>query len=263
MRKKIFTLFFFIMTIGMTGLFCSGIYGFSFATVKAKEAQEEVERVLREKQAKEEAEQQQRLAEMAAKKKARDEAMAKARADAYAWKGYKDASEIAVTGVGDSVMLAASDALYAEFPNGYFDAVFGRVSGESLVSLQNLSAGGKLGDVVVLSVITNDPITPDMIESFIQSCGDRPVFFITAYGIPMDSTLTMESVASQHKNVYVVDWRSYASGHPEWIMSDGLHPNKTGSQYYAQLLHDEIQKDLFPTPDQIEKIVQDQYGSEE
>lgn len=247
----------------MAGLFCSGLYGFTFASVKAKEAQAEVEAILREKQTQADAENQQKLAEMAAKKKQREADMAKTREDAYSWKGYKDASEISITGVGDSVMLAAANALYAEFPNGYFDAGFGRLSGTALQILQGLQANNQLGDVVVLSVITNDPISPDIIQQFIQACGPRPVFFLTAYGIPFDSTATMESVAANYKNVYIVDWRSYAEGHPEWILSDGLHPNEVGSKYYAQLLHDEIQKDLFPTPEEIEKIVQDKYGSEE
>lgn len=244
-------------------LLCEGIYGFAFASVKAKEAQDAIETALREKQIQEEAEREQRFLEMQAKKKAREEAIAKTRADASTWKGYKDASEIAVTGVGDSVMLAAIDALYAEFPNGYFDAAFGRVSASSLNVLDTMRDKNQLGDVVVLSVITNDPISPEIIRSFIQDCGARPVFFITAYGIPINSTETMESVAAEYKNVHVVDWRSLAEEHREWILSDGLHPNEEGSKYYAQLLHDEMQKDLFPSQADIDKIISEKYGDEE
>ena len=45
---------------------------------------------------------------------------------------YNDAREMYVVGIGDSVMLSGLNALYEEFPNGYFDAVFGRTIYEGM-----------------------------------------------------------------------------------------------------------------------------------
>lgn len=240
-----------IMTAAMAVVFTSGVYSFFTAPVKAKEAQEEVERVLREKQAK----QKKRMAENAEKSVNNDDT---AKAVALMQKQlnadqpinlheqYTDASQLHITGIGDSVMLAASDALYAMFPNSVFDAEFGRSIDKGEKILEQKEANNELGDCVFLSLITNTSlnVTEDKVENLISHCDGRPVFFTTTYGIDPTSNGVMKSVVARHQNVYIIDWGSLASQHPEWIMSDGLHPNEEGAKAYAQLVHDEIQKDI-------------------
>ena len=47
-----------------------------------------------------------------------------------------------------------------------------------------------------------------------------------------------------HPNVTVVDWYSLVKDHPEWLTSDGIHPNDEGIQAYANLVHDTIARTL-------------------
>lgn len=236
----------------MAIVFGFGVYSFFTAPAKAKEAQEEVERALKEKQEK----QNQRMKEQA--EQSLDNEQVKQAAALMQQQlqedkpinlheQYTDASQLHITGIGDSVMLAASDALYQMFPDSVFDAKWGRKIGQGEQILEQKEAAGELGDCVFLSLITNYSfnITEDQIENLITHCDGRPVFFTTTYGIHNQSAnQMMEDVASRHKDVYVIDWQSLANQHPEWIMSDGLHPNEEGAKAYAQLVHDEMQKDI-------------------
>ena len=198
---------------------------------------------------------QRRIEEMIRQKqeeaaKAREEAKAKAAGNkpltlAEMQDLYDDASEMNIIMVGDSVMLAAYDALQAQFPNAYIDAVFGRAIGESTQALQDLADKNQLSTVVVLSVGTNSTITDDQVEKLIDICGERPVFFITTYGVTNDSNKKQAEVAAKHDNAYIIDWESLAMEHMnEYILADHLHPNEEGSKAYAKLIDDEITKDL-------------------
>lgn len=252
MRKRIRKIILLVMTMTMSVVFVFGVYSFFTAPAKAKQAQEEVERNLKKKQA-----EQKKLTEEKAKQMADNEetrqALALMQAQLQAdqpvnyHEQYTDASQLHITGIGDSVMVAASNALYQMFPSSVFDAAYGRKIGQGEQILEQKEAAGELGDCVFLSLITNYSfnITEDQIENLITHCDGRPVFFTTTYGIHNQSAnQMMEDVASRHKDVYVIDWQSLANQHPEWIMSDGLHPNEEGAKAYAQLVHDEMQKDI-------------------
>ena len=154
---------------------------------------------------------------------------------------YTDASEMAVVGIGDSVMVTAINALYAEFPNGYFDARFGRTIYDGKAIVASLAEQNTLGDVVVFSLGTNSYIDETDVEELIQYCGDRPTFWLTTYGVSNDSNAKTRNVIDQYEKAYMVDWESLAQEHyGSYILADGLHPTEEGSAAYAQLIHDTI-----------------------
>ena len=247
-------------------IICSiGIYGVVEASNKAAQAQAEVERILKEKQEEIEREKALALAEQVRLRAQREAAILEFKEEAAKWNGYSDASEILLTGVGDSVVVASSQALMETFPNGYFDAKYARKIGTGISILKSLKDKGQLGDVVFVSLITNYSfeVTKEDIQTIIELCEGRPVFFTTTYGIHDQSpNQLMISVCEQYENAYVVDWQRYADPHPEWIMSDGLHPNEEGAIQYAKLLHDTIQEALFPSEEEIEEEVRKIYGEE-
>lgn len=251
MKKGLMRMGMLLMTAAMAVVFVFGICSFVTAPAQAKAAQEEVERILREKQAKQKKRTAERAGKMADNSETKQavalmQEQLKADQPINLHEQYTDASQLHITGIGDSVMLAASDALYQMFPNSVFDAEFGRPIDEGEKILEQKEAAGELGDCVFLSLITNTSlnVTEEKVENLIAHCDGRPVFFTTTYGIDPTSNTVMENVVSRHRNVYIIDWGSLASQHPEWILSDGLHPNAEGSQAYAQLVHDEIQKDI-------------------
>lgn len=247
---KRFNKIFIVMSAFMLVLCLFGVYGLCTAPHKAQQAMDEAEQKLKIAQEKAEKKKQ---AILAAQEKAKlDEIAGKSRdqltsedvsMDMLA-KRYTDSDSMFVTGVGDSVMLAATDALYSQFPNGYFDAVFGSTIYECTDRLIDLKNRNMLGDVVVLSVGTNSYISAEDCENIIANCDGRPTFWITTYGVTNDSNEIMAQVVANHDDAFMIDWESEVMPHPEWILDDHLHPNDTGSAAYAELIRSEINKDL-------------------
>ena len=250
MKKVYERVFMTVMSLVMAVVCCYGAYGLVTAPAKAKAAQDEIERQLR--QAQIEADRKKKEALEAAEKQKMGELAGKARNEIapedvtieMLQKRYDDATEMYVTGIGDSVMLAAADRLYEKFPRGYFDAVFGSSIYECTDRLIELEAQNNLGDVLVLSVGTNSYIHPEDCVTIIEHSGGRPTFWLTTYGVSNDSNEIMQSVVSQYDNAFMIDWESYAMPHPEWILDDHLHPNDTGSLEYAQLISQVITDSL-------------------
>lgn len=239
MNKKYEKIFMTVMTAVMTVVCCFGLYGLFTAPAKAKAAQDEIERQLR--LAQQEADRK-KLEELAGKE--RNQIQKEDVTIDMLQKRYDDASQMFVTGIGDSVMLAATDRLYERFSKGYFDAVFGSTIYDCTDRLLQLEETNSLGDVIVLSVGTNTYIQAEDCEKIIEHSGGRPTFWLTTYGVTNDSNEIMESVVSQYDNAFMIDWESFAMPHPEWIMADHLHPNDDGAREYAQLIDEVITESL-------------------
>ena len=229
-----------VMTLGMAALFVLGVRSFFVVPPEAKREAAEIEAELRRQQEEAEARRQaqmEELARRAAEQKRIEEDLA-----AHPLKAkYTDAAEMAVVGIGDSVMLGAVSALYETFPNGYFDAVFGRTMYDGKRVVQSMAEQGTLGDVVVFSLGTNSYIEEADIEELIQYCGDRPTFWITTFGVSNDSNEKTAHVVESHDKAYIIDWETLANEHYNaYILADGLHPTPEGAAAYAQLIHDTI-----------------------
>lgn len=236
-----------VLTVFMVILFGLGIRSFFVVPPSAKKEAEEIEAMLRQQQEAEEARKraiQEELARKAAEEAERKRIEEELAANPLRAK-YTDSSEMTVVGIGDSVMLAASNALYEKFPNGYFDAVFGRTiyDGKNVTSW--LAEQNTLGDVVVFSLGTNSYIEEADVEELIQYCEDRPTFWLTTYGVANDSNEKTRNVIARHEKAYIIDWQEMALSHPSYILADGLHPTPDGSAAYAQLIHDRINECIF------------------
>ena len=82
-----------------------------------------------------------------------------------------------------------------------------------------------IGDAVIFSLGANSYIHAEDCEELIEHCQGKPTFWITTYGVSNDSNEVMASVVAKHDNAYIIDWEAPAMDHPEWILSDHLHPN--------------------------------------
>ena len=65
------------------------------------------------------------------------------------------------------------------------------------------------------------------------------------------------AAATRYPQLTVIDWNTYAAGHPEWFQNDGLHLLESGGGGLATLLHDALERliltaappqSLFPGP---------------
>jgi Putative Ig domain len=65
------------------------------------------------------------------------------------------------------------------------------------------------------------------------------------------------AAARRYPQLTVIDWNTYAAGHPEWFQNDGLHLLESGGEGLATVLHDALERlvlrpaspqGLFPGP---------------
>ena len=232
-KNRFFNVIYRIFSLFMCCVFILGTYSFITVPAKAKAEAEQIELMLKKRQ--EEAEARKKI-ELAEAERRRVEEENEASRPKTLAEMYTDSADMHVTGIGDSVMLAALSELYDQFPEGYFDAVFGRTLYEGLPVIYEMEENNTFGDVIVYSLVTNCYIEESDIENIIEhSCG-KPTFWITTYGVANDSNAKMRRVIPRYDNAYLVEWEELAMKHPSWILPDGLHPNHEGSVAYADLI---------------------------
>lgn len=152
-------------------------------------------------------------------------------------------SNLTLVGIGDSIMLGAIDELQSKFPNGYFDAAVSRTAYVANGIIRDLSYSGLLGDPVVINLGANgdcDNATKDLIMS---NLGNRKVFWLNVtndYSVGVNANLN--NYASRFNNLYVIDWNSISSGHPEYFIADGIHLTYEGKKAYVKAIYDSIYK---------------------
>lgn len=155
-----------------------------------------------------------------------------------------------VAAIGDSVMLGSSDALRNELPGVYIDAKVSRYVGAGLDIAKRMDEEGRLGDVVLVGLGTNGPITgyyEHETNDLINYLGaNRHIFWINVYCPDLDwqtsNNRYLEQLAKEHHNITIIDWYGAVSKHPEWLGEDGVHPNDKGVEAYATLVRDSIER---------------------
>ncbi|GBG94096.1 acyltransferase [Ligilactobacillus salitolerans] len=159
----------------------------------------------------------------------------------------KQAQQLPVTAVGDSVLADASQTMQGLFPQMYVDAKVGRQVREAIPILQDLIRKGKLSDTVLLSLGTNGPFTDNDMEQIMHLLGPkRQVYWINVQ-VPTKRwqdqvNQALVSAKKKYSNLHVIDWHSYSQNHPEWFYSDRVHPNVDGLPYFVNFVTHEMLK---------------------
>ena len=146
-----------------------------------------------------------------------------------------------IVGVGDSIMELALKDLYEVFPNGYFDAVENRTARQTNDILLDIKNKGALADVVVFSIGTNGEFYDSYTEPIMETLGDRTVFWINATNADYPTfNGQLDELAARHSNIHIIDWVSVANEHPEYLISDKVHPTVRGCKVYANYIYESI-----------------------
>ena len=164
----------------------------------------------------------------------------------------KDPQEMVnIVAVGDSVMLGAAPALRNDFAGIYIDAKVSRYVGAGLDIFKGINKEGRLGDVVIVGLGTNGPITgyyEEETKALVEYLGDRKIYWINNYapGISWidENNAYLEKLAKDHPNIVIIDWASLAAKHRDWLGDDGIHPNDLGVKEYSKFVHDQIKADM-------------------
>lgn len=150
-----------------------------------------------------------------------------------------------VTVIGDSVMIDVTPHLKDAFEKVDVDAKIGRQFREAEEIVQQKKGTGSLGEIVIIELGANGPLSDKKMASLIETIGtEHDIYFITTrVPKPWQNEIndTIKNVAGDYKNVKVVDWFSLSESHSEYIGNDGVHLTLTGAKVYAELLIEHIQ----------------------
>ncbi len=148
---------------------------------------------------------------------------------------------VAVTAIGDSVMLGAVPQLKARLgSSSYIDAQKSRQFDQGVALARSLRQQHRLGRVVIVHLGTNGPIKAKDVDAMMHEL--QGVAFVKFVTIRVDRgwqdsvNATLRDGAHRYRTVGIVDWYSYSNGHRDWFQSDGTHLRSSGAQAYAKLI---------------------------
>ncbi|MFT3661058.1 MAG: acyltransferase family protein [Gordonia sp. (in: high G+C Gram-positive bacteria)] len=142
-----------------------------------------------------------------------------------------------ITAVGDSVMLAAAQALLTRFPGMFIDAEVSRHYSGGEPVIQALRAKRELREYLVLGFGTNGQAFPGQFHRIMRMAGPkRKVIAVVPYGlvdgIPQ-AAQQLITFASRYPNLYLAPWCSTAAKNLRLLGPDGVHPQGRGTALYA------------------------------
>jgi hypothetical protein len=160
----------------------------------------------------------------------------------------QDAFGLPMTVVGDSVLLAARDAIEKKFPKVVVDAKVSRQADEVFERIRDRKAAGKLGDVVVIGVGTNGTVTTSNLVDTLTLLKDRSRVVVLTPRAPrpwtMQAVRSIQAAVAKFPggNVRIADWRTFSAGNRDWFYADGIHTKSKGSAQMAVLIRDTLRK---------------------
>jgi hypothetical protein len=151
--------------------------------------------------------------------------------------------------IGDSAMLGAVDALEQEMSNlVLLDAEGSRQAPAAIELLRQYRVAGHLGDVVVVHIGNNGPLTAEQFDEMMGVLGDVRKVFVVNLTVPPDvadpvavpnNAVLAEGVRRYPNRAVLVDWYSASAGHPEYFW-DGIHLTPQGARAYADLISSHV-----------------------
>ncbi|MFC6260181.1 acyltransferase family protein [Levilactobacillus fujinensis] len=159
----------------------------------------------------------------------------------------QSSKQTALTAIGDSVLLDDSGDLQDVFPGAIVNGAVGRQAADVPGVISSMAQRGQLAKNVLINIGTNGYITPAQSDQIIHAIGsNHQIFWVTAH-VPTREWQNsvnnrIQKTADKYKNVHVIDWYTTAKAHPTWFVSDHVHPNNTGNQYFTSLIAKTIAK---------------------
>lgn len=145
-----------------------------------------------------------------------------------------------IVALGDSVMLASAPALLSTLPGADIDAAVNR----QLWDLPTL-LDRPLRSHLVVGLGTNGTQSAEAtLRSLALIPADTVVVLVNSAG-PQEwrdeNNSELLAVADQRPHTCVADWFSVIDGHDDHLAVDGIHPDETAGQWYADLVAQTLQ----------------------
>ncbi|HEY5187291.1 MAG TPA: hypothetical protein VIM19_20890 [Actinomycetes bacterium] len=164
--------------------------------------------------------------------------------------------------IGDSLALDLDPGLATALPDRSVRVVaqVGRGTAAILGALRNYARLAPLPSVLVVSAGTNDgALAMDTFRSQVddvlalagpQRCVLWPTVYrradVRADDVAFNAVLA--ETAQRTATLRVVDWVGTVNAHPDWLISDGVHPNTRGLQARVELVADAVRACSPPLP---------------
>ena len=146
--------------------------------------------------------------------------------------------------IGDSVSVRTIPYFEDMFPYGHIDALVNRNIWEGNDLYAWYRDQGLVGDVVVISLGTNNYVVDEQVDDLMNQIGpDKHVWFITCRSTEDFVTDTNDAywrATSRYSNVSVIDWYGISEGHPEYFDGDGTHLNEESAALYTRMIYDVV-----------------------
>jgi hypothetical protein len=137
-------------------------------------------------------------------------------------------------------MIAAAPALQQRIPHLVIDAAIGRQMWQVPAVVRALRQSGRLGNVVVLGIGSNGPVTGRQLKEVLHQVGPTHKLVLVNTYVPLSwehqVNALMARTARADGRVFLVDWHDAAATHTSLLYSDGVHPMPAGALIYANLV---------------------------
>ena len=157
----------------------------------------------------------------------------------------KRASSEQVCGIGDSIMLGASFALYEKFDNFYIDAAVSRPGLYTVQIMDTLRSKGILTNTVLIHLGSNGGLWDEQMYDIVNYVNkyDIQLFWLTVTNNRSYSVYCNEGIrekCAQYDNIHLIDWESLSYGHSSWFVEDRVHMTQDGAYMYAKYIYEAI-----------------------
>lgn len=155
---------------------------------------------------------------------------------------------VRVMAVGESVLMAAAGDVQRALGDGVVvDADIARQPADVLHALEGRRGAGYLDGVlaVVVQLGSNGEVDGRALDRLAALVSGVPR--VVAVTVHVDrpwaepSNAALRDAAARYPWLRLADWHAAASQHPEWLASDGVHPNREGARQYAALVAAAVQ----------------------
>lgn len=145
--------------------------------------------------------------------------------------------EAPATLLGDSVLLAASNAIAQHVNVVNLDAEVGRQANHIRERALAMAKEGKLSPTVILDLGNNGTVEEPTLRSILESLKACERVVVINARVPRpwqdDNNALLARVVPTYPNAVVADWFSESAGHSEYFAADGVHPHAAGAKAYA------------------------------
>ncbi|WP_371173927.1 acyltransferase family protein [Buchananella felis] len=155
--------------------------------------------------------------------------------------------------VGDSVTLASAPSLAEQLVDSAIDAEVSRHFLSAQEILAGLDATYGQRPFVVVSLLSNGPVSLEEMEEFLASLAPgRRLVLVTAYGpetvewMAPNNQVARQFAAAHKDRVRIADWDTAIAARTDLLADDLIHPSEEGGDVYAAAVQAAL--DSFATP---------------